>query len=172
MLKGDHVMLRSIFGKKDKRTVEQLFAPLSGNIIELEHVPDPVFSQKLMGEGIAIEPAEGKLVAPIDGHVIQIFHTKHAIGLRSEIGIELLIHIGLETVGLNGNGFDVIVKEGQKIKAGDPLMTFDLKLIKEKAASTISPIIITNSDIVERIERQEVESVIKGSTHIANIHTK
>ncbi|WP_175639678.1 PTS sugar transporter subunit IIA [Metabacillus schmidteae] len=166
-------MLKSIFSKKEKRrTIEVFFAPLSGSLIELENVPDPVFSQKLMGEGIAIEPVEGNVVSPINGQVIQVFHTKHAIGLRSEIGIEWLIHIGLETVGLNGVGFDVQVKEGQKVKVGDPLMTFDLNLIRENAASTISPIIITNSDIVQSIEHLSAENVIKGSTQIANIHLK
>lgn len=165
-------MLRSIFGKKEKRTVEPLYAPLTGNIIELETVPDPVFSQKLLGEGFAIEPVEGIVVAPVDGQVIQIFHTKHAIGLRSEMGIEWLIHVGLETVGMNGIGFDVNVKEGQKVKVGDLLMTFDLPMIREKAASTISPIIMTNSDIVQSIERLSAENAIKGSTHIANVHIK
>lgn len=163
-------MLRSIFGKKEKRTVEALYAPITGTVIELENVPDPVFSKKLMGEGIAIQPAEGIVVAPIDGQVIQVFHTKHAIGLRSESGIEWLIHIGLETVNLNGIGFDVVVKEGQKVKVGDPLMTFDLSMISEKAASTISPIIITNSDIVKNIEYLSNKNVTKGSTHIANLH--
>lgn len=165
-------MLRSIFGKKEKRTVEALYAPITGTVIELENVPDPVFSKKLMGEGIAIQPAEGIVVAPIDGQVIQVFHTKHAIGLRSESGIEWLIHIGLETVNLNGIGFDVVVKEGQKVKVGDPLMTFDLSMISEKAASTISPIIITNSDIVKNIEYLSNKNVTKGSTHIANLHLK
>ncbi|HZH62631.1 MAG TPA: PTS glucose transporter subunit IIA [Metabacillus sp.] len=165
-------MLRSIFGKKEKRTVEALYAPITGSVIELENVPDPVFSQKLMGEGIAIQPSEGKVVAPIDGQVIQVFHTKHAIGLRSDLGIEWLIHIGLETVNLNGLGFDVTVKEGQKVRVGDPLMTFDLSMISEKAASTISPIIITNSDIVKNIEYLSNKNVIKGSTHIVNVHLK
>lgn len=165
-------MLRSIFSKKEKRTVEPFFAPLSGNLIEIEDVPDPVFSQKLMGEGIAIEPVEGKVVSPIDGKVIQVFHTKHAIGLRSEMGIEWLIHVGLETVGLNGVGFDIMAKEGQKVKVGDPLMTFDLQLIRDKAASTISPIIITNSGIIQSIEQLSAKSVKKGFTQIANIHIK
>jgi len=165
-------MLRSIFGKKEKRTVEALYAPITGTVIELENVPDPVFSQKLMGEGIAIQPSEGKVVAPIDGQVIQVFHTKHAIGFRSDLGIEWLIHIGLETVNLNGLGFDVTVKEGQRVRVGDPIMTFDLRMISEKAASTITPIIITNSDIVKNIEYQSSKNVIKGSTHIANVHLK
>src|SRR5687768_14633301 len=99
-------MLKSLFGKKEKVTKEAIFSPLTGRLLDLEEVPDPVFSQKLMGEGMAIEPTEGVVVAPIDGQVVQIFHTKHAIGLRSHSGLELLIHIGLETVSMNGEGFD------------------------------------------------------------------
>lgn len=165
-------MLRSIFGKKEKRTVEPLYAPITGKLVDLEDVPDPVFSQKLMGDGFAIEPSEGKVLSPIDGQVIQVFHTKHAIGLRSQTGIELLIHVGLETVSLNGEGFEIYVREGQKIKFGDELMSFDLSMISEKAASTITPIIITNSDIVQNIERLSEERIIRASTHIANVHLK
>ncbi len=165
-------MLRSIFGKKEKRTVEPLYAPITGKLVDLEDVPDPVFSQKLMGDGFAIEPSEGKVLSPIDGQVIQVFHTKHAIGLRSQTGIELLIHVGLETVSLNGEGFEIYVREGQKIKFGDEIMSFDLSMISERAASTITPIIITNSDIVQNIERLSEERIIRASTHIANVHLK
>ena len=164
------MMLKSLFGKKDKMTEEALFAPLSGKLLSLEDVPDPVFSQKLMGNGIAIEPTEGVIVAPIDGQIVQVFHTKHAIGLRSQSGIEILIHIGLETVTMNGDGFEVHVKEGQKVKVGEPLITADLTLIKEKAASTITPIIITNSDKVEVVNTIVSEgNVTMGSTHILDM---
>jgi PTS system glucose-specific IIA component len=165
-------MLRSIFGKKEKRTVEPLYVPITGKLVDLEDVPDPVFSQKLMGDGFAIEPSEGKVLSPIDGQVIQVFHTKHAIGLRSQTGIELLIHVGLETVSLNGEGFEVYVREGQKLKVGDEIMSFDLSMISEKAASTISPIIITNSDIIQNIERLSEERTLKTSIHIANVYLK
>lgn len=164
------MMFKSLFGKKDIKTEEALFAPLSGKILSLEDVPDPVFSQKLMGNGIAIEPTEGVIVAPIECQVIQVFHTKHAIGLRSQSGIEILIHIGLETVSMNGDGFEVHVKEGQKVKVGEPLITADLTLIKKQAASTITPIIITNSDKVEILNTIVSEgNVTKGSTHILDM---
>lgn len=165
-------MLKSLFGKKEKVTKESIFAPLTGKLLDIEEVPDPVFSQKLMGEGMAIEPTEGLIVAPIDGQVIQVFHTKHAIGLRSQTGLELLIHIGLETVSMNGDGFDVHVKEGQKVKVGDPLITADLSLIREKAASTITPIVITNSDILENITKVSSGNVIKGTSNILDVKVK
>lgn len=167
-------MIKSFFNKKKKVTEESIIAPLTGRLLNLEEVPDPVFSQKLMGEGMAIEPTEGTIVAPIDGQVIQIFHTKHAIGLRSAAtGIELLIHIGLETVNMKGEGFEVHVNEGQKVQVGDKLITANLSLIKEKAASTITPIIITNSDIVDKIDKATTtDDVLKGSSQIFGVQIK
>ena len=126
--------------------IDSVFAPVEGKLVRLEDIPDPTFSQKLMGDGIAIEPTDGKVVSPIDGEVILVSDTKHAIGLKGKSGIELLIHIGLETVALKGEGFDVHVKQGDCVKKGDPLITFDLGIIKEKAKSTVTPVIVTNSD--------------------------
>ncbi|MCJ8006517.1 PTS system trehalose-specific EIIBC component [Lederbergia wuyishanensis] len=137
-----------------------IYAPVSGNVVALKDVPDPTFSQKMMGDGIAIEPTDGKVVAPFDGEVIQIFPTKHAIGLVSDSGLELLIHIGLETVSLNGEGFEAHVKSGDKVKAGDPLVTFDLDFIKEKAKSHVTPIIVTNGDQFEELHKTKEKDVI------------
>ncbi|MFD2046425.1 PTS system trehalose-specific EIIBC component [Ornithinibacillus salinisoli] len=147
-----------------------IYAPISGNIVQLEEVPDPTFSQKMMGDGIAIEPTDGKVVAPFDGEVVQIFPTKHAIGLVSDSGIEVLIHIGLETVALKGEGFETHVRQGDKVKAGEPLVTFDLEFIKEKAKSLVTPIVITNGDQFEGLEKTEekdvvaLDSVLLGTT--------
>jgi len=152
-------MLKKWFRKKE----ETLLAPLTGKIVEIEQVPDPAFSQKLMGDGVAIDPADGIVVSPVNGEVIQFFHTKHAIGIRSETGLELLIHIGLDTVMMNGEGFVGHVKVGDKVKTGDSLLTFDLALIKEKAASTITPIVITNMDAVQSLEKKSLESVQAGT---------
>jgi len=152
-------MLKKWFRKKE----ETLLAPLTGKIVEIEQVPDPAFSQKLMVDGVAIDPADGIVVSPVNGEVIQFFHTKHAIGIRSETGLELLIHIGLDTVMMNGEGFVGHVKVGDKVKAGDSLLTFDLALIKEKAASTITPIVITNMDAVQSLEKKSLESVQAGT---------
>lgn len=165
-------MLKELFSRKSKITEETIIAPISGKLLSLEKVPDPVFSQKLMGDGVAIEPTEGAVVSPVNGEVVQIFHTKHAIGIRSETGLELLIHIGLETVALNGKGFESHVKEGAKVKPGDLLITFDLEWIKENAASIITPIVITNSEIVENVHKEDSEHTIKGQTNMMSVKVK
>lgn len=135
-----------MFKKLFKKSKEQIiYAPLNGDILPLEEVPDPVFSQKMMGEGIAIMPSDGKLVSPINGKVVQIPDTKHAIGLVADDGTEILIHVGLETVALKGKGFDVKVQADDTVKLGDLLMDIDLAFIKEHASSTVTPIIITNN---------------------------
>ncbi|WP_229683263.1 PTS system trehalose-specific EIIBC component [Virgibacillus oceani] len=143
---------------------EEIYAPLSGEIKSLNAVPDPTFSQKMMGDGIAIEPSEGKVVSPLDGEVIQIFPTKHAVGIRGKSGIEVLIHIGLETVSLEGNGFEAHVKQGDHVKIGDPLVTFDLNYIKENAASTITPIVITNGDEFKPLEKTSETKAVAGKS--------
>ncbi|MDQ0254753.1 PTS system glucose-specific IIA component [Evansella vedderi] len=165
-------MLKKLFGKKEVQTEETIVAPITGSVKKLEDVPDPVFSQKMMGDGIAIEPIEGVAVAPVDGEVIQFFHTKHAIGIRSKTGVEILIHVGLETVNMKGEGFTGHVKEGDKVKAGDKLITFDLELIKEKASSTITPIVITNGDILDSVKKLEQAECKKGETPLMETKIK
>ncbi|MEX5671940.1 glucose-specific PTS transporter subunit IIBC [Staphylococcus cohnii species complex 1637] len=124
---------------------ETIYAPLKGRTVPLDEVPDQVFSDKLMGDGLAIYPDNGEVVAPFDGTVELVFPTKHAIGLKSESGVEVLIHFGLETVGLQGEGFTVHVDSGDTIVKGQLLMTVDLDYIKTHAKSDITPIIVTNS---------------------------
>jgi sugar PTS system EIIA component len=165
-------LFNKLFGKKDIKKEETVVAPLTGKIVSIEEVPDPTFSQKMMGDGIAIEPTEGVVVAPVNGEVVQFFHTKHAIGIKSESGAEILIHVGLETVSMNGEGFEGHVKVGDKVKAGDKLLSFDLDLIKEKAASTITPIVITNSDAVESIDKRAASEASKGETSLLQLKMK
>ncbi|KZZ86369.1 PTS sugar transporter subunit IIA [Bacillus sp. SJS] len=166
-------MFKKLFGKKEEISRDEtVYAPMQGKLVPLEEVPDPVFSQKMMGDGAAIIPAEGKVVAPVNGEVIQLFHTKHAIGLRSEIGMELLIHIGLETVSMNGEGFEAHVKEGDKVSVGDLLISCDLGLINEKASSTITPIVITNGDILESVEKADAQETDLGKTKIFEVKAK
>ena len=152
-------MLKKLFGKKE--SVEYIIAPINGKVLDITEVPDPVFSQKMMGEGVAIEPTDGQVVSPIDGEVVSLFPTKHAIGLKTKSGLELLIHIGLETVNLNGEGFESFVQVGDKVKRGDKLISFDIGIIKEKAASTITPIIITNTDEIVESVKKNLEIVAK-----------
>ncbi|MEC5424659.1 PTS system trehalose-specific EIIBC component [Virgibacillus sp. C22-A2] len=151
---------------------EVIYSPLSGSVIQLENVPDPTFSQKLMGDGLAIEPSDGSVLAPIDGEVVQLFPTKHAIGLQSKSGIEVLIHIGLETVSLDGEGFEAHVKQGDKVRVGDPLVTFDLEYIKEKAASHITPIIITNGADFDSFEIVRDDHVTAGESTLFQVKMK
>lgn len=125
---------------------QSIYAPMTGDIIPIAEVPDPTFSEKMMGDGVAIEPKDGEVRAPVDGEIVQLFPTKHAIGIRSQLGVEVLVHIGLETVGLDGQGFEAHVQQGEYVKKGDLLITIDLKYIRKHAESTISPIVITNSN--------------------------
>ncbi|WP_144780705.1 glucose-specific PTS transporter subunit IIBC [Macrococcoides caseolyticum] len=121
-----------------------VYAPITGEVVDLSQVPDQVFSQKLMGDGVAIIPSIGEVVAPFDGVVKMDFPTKHAIGLEDENGLEVLIHFGLETVGLKGNGFEMLVAPGDKITKGQSLLKVDLDYIRANADSDITPIIFTN----------------------------
>ena len=123
-----------------------VYAPIKGKAIALEEVNDGVFSAGMLGKGIGIEPAEGRAVSPVNGTVSVVFDTKHAIGITSDEGIEVLIHIGLDTVQLNGEPFNVHVKVGDKVKVGDLLAEFDMDKIKEAGYKTVTPIIISNTD--------------------------
>ena len=135
-----------------------IVAPIEGNAISLEEVGDGVFSEGMLGKGIAIEPTVGRAVSPVDGTVSTVFETKHAIGLTSDNGAEVLIHIGLDTVKLNGKHFSTYVKAGDKVKAGDLLVEFDIEKIKEAGYPTVTPVIITNTDSYE-----DVKAVAKGA---------
>ncbi|MGF2614337.1 PTS glucose transporter subunit IICBA [Rossellomorea vietnamensis] len=123
---------------------EKFVSPITGEIKDLSEVPDQVFSQKMMGDGFAILPTDGLIVSPVDGKVVNVFPTKHAIGLESKNGKEVLIHVGIDTVKLEGKGFESLIKEGDKVEAGQPLLKVDLDYIKNNAPSTITPIIFTN----------------------------
>ena len=132
------------FFKNKKR--KEILSPLSGECVPLEKVPDEAFSQKMIGDGVAIIPSSGHLVSPVDGTIIQVFDTKHAYTLKSDDGVEILIHIGIDTVKLNGEGFDCKVANGQHLKKGDLISEIDFKFISDKKLSTFTPIIFTNMD--------------------------
>lgn len=136
------------FQEVNEETVD---APLSGHIIPLSDVPDEVFSSGAMGQGVAIEPSDNKLYAPFTGNVVMVAPTKHAIGLRSESGVELLVHIGLDTVKLDGKPFTLHVEDGAKIKKGDLLITFDKEFIQNEGVRITTPLIVTNSHAYKEI---------------------
>ncbi|MFP7495170.1 glucose-specific PTS transporter subunit IIBC [Terribacillus saccharophilus] len=144
---------------QDDPRAQPFVMPMSGTLHSLEGVPDLVFSEKLMGDGFAIEPTDGTVVSPINGEVIHIFPTKHAIGLQADDGREILIHIGLETVNLKGKGFQVFVKEGDRVTMGQKLIEADLTIIAANVPSLLSPIIFTNLHAAEKVVFQEGERV-------------
>lgn len=127
-----------------KKVQEVFYSPIKGEVKDIAETPDTTFAQKMMGDGVVIFPEEGKVYAPCDGSVGFVFNTKHAMGLRSKEGLEILIHVGIDTVNLKGEGFTVHVKDGQEIKQGDLLMEMDLAFIKENAVSIATPIVFTN----------------------------
>ncbi|WP_085991625.1 PTS sugar transporter subunit IIA [Oceanobacillus senegalensis] len=161
-------MFKNLFKKGKKE--EKLVASMNGKVVKLEDVPDPVFNQKMMGEGIAVEPSEGEVFSPVDGKVLQIPDSKHAIGLETDQGTEILLHVGLETVALEGKGFTPNVNVGDKVSAGQSLMTFDLEFIRENASSVITPMVITNSkDIDKEISLAEEPEAKAGETVLITI---
>lgn len=169
-MEGMIIMFKKLFGKKEEpiKTI-QLVAPMTGKAVNLSAVPDPVFSEKMMGDGLAIEPSEGVVVSPIDGEIMQVFPTKHAVGIRAKNGSEILIHIGLETVSLKGEGFETHVKQGDTVQAGEKLVTFDMEIISEKAKSTVTPVIITNTDQAASLKVLTEGNVEKGATPILEV---
>lgn len=154
------------FGKKG----EVLYAPIEGEVIELAKVSDPTFSEEILGKGVAIVPSVGKVYAPIDATVEMVFDTKHAISLKTDSGIEILVHVGLDTVTLKGEPFTEHVAAGDKVKAGDLLLEFDIDAIKNAGLEVVSPVIICNTADYSEIKtitgksvntKDEVMTIIK-----------
>ena len=141
--------------------VVTLTSPLSGEVKDLSTAKDPVFAQGVMGQGVLIEPSEGELVAPVNGTVSVLFPTKHAVGLVSEDGVEILMHIGMDTVSLDGKGFEAHVSQGDKVKAGDKLISFDMSAIKAAGFPVETPVIITNQDNFLPIAEKDLPKAIK-----------
>ena len=142
---------------------EEIKSPMNGTVIPLSEVPDAVFSSEMLGKGFGVEPSEGKAYAPVDGEVTTVFDTKHAIGLMSKHGVELLIHIGMDTVKLNGKGFDVKVKTGDQVKAGDLLAEFDMDFIKGEGYPVTTAVVVTNTDDCEEISEVRTGAATKDT---------
>jgi PTS system, glucose subfamily, IIA component len=145
-----------------------VFSPITGQTVPLSQVNDPTFATEILGKGLAILPEEGKVYAPFDGEVASIFETKHAIGMRADNGLELLIHVGLETVRLNGEYFISHVENGQRVKKGDLMLEFDIQAIQAAGYETVTPVIVSNTAVYSEIlplENQKVKaltSIIKA----------
>lgn len=144
--------LRKEFTAMENRTGDAIFGITSGKILPLKAVNDPIFAEEMMGKGVAIEPDIGEVYAPFDGTVISVFPTKHAISLKSNDGCELLIHVGLDTVKLNGEFLETFIEKDDAIAAGDLIMKFDLEAIKKRGYDPIIPVVILNSDMYETID--------------------
>ena len=158
-----------LFGSKDKKAVDvEIYAPLSGEIVNIEDVPDVVFSEKIVGDGIAIRPTGNKLVAPVDGVVGKIFETNHAFSMESKEGVELFVHFGIDTVELKGEGFTRIAEEGQTVKVGEPIIKFDLATLEAKAKSVLTPVVISNMDEIANLEKRS-GSVVEGETVVLTL---
>lgn len=152
------------FLKKDLKLV----AAVDGKTIDLANVPDPVFAQKMAGDGVAIDTTGNVVVAPCDGELSLIFKTNHAFAMTLDNGIELLVHIGIDTVSLDGKGFKRLTEAGQKVKAGTPIIEIDRAVIEEAGLSLITPVLITNPDSVKSITPVVGETVKAGVDTIVN----
>ena len=139
-----------------------LYSHMNGTVVKLEDVEDEVFSQKILGEGAAVEPSEGKLYAPCDGKIDSVFDTKHAVNMVSDDGVEILLHIGIDTVKLGGQYFEAHVSDGQEVKKGELLISFDIDKIKAAGYKVTTPLIIGNTDDYASVEPVAQNSVSAG----------
>ncbi|AGH81362.1 PTS system glucose-specific transporter [Psychromonas sp. CNPT3] len=144
---------KAMSGNTSTEQTIDIIAPLSGEIVAIEDVPDVVFAEKIVGDGIAIRPTGNKMVAPCDGEIGKIFETNHAFSIESDSGVELFVHFGIDTVELKGEGFTRIAQEGQKVKAGDTIIEFDLEFLKANAKSILTPVVISNMDELKELQK-------------------
>ncbi|KXU00253.1 PTS transporter subunit IIBC [Streptococcus mitis] len=151
-----------------KGLTEEVYSVADGQVVALEQVKDPVFAQKMMGDGFAVEPANGNIVSPVSGTVSSIFPTKHALGIVTEAGLEVLVHIGLDTVSLEGKPFTVHVAEGQKVSAGDLLVTADLDAIRAAGRETSTVVVFTNGDAIKSVKLEKTGS-LAAKTAVAKV---
>ena len=151
---------------KEEVKTFKLVAPITGKSLPLSETPDPVFAQKMAGDGLAMLPEADVVVAPADGELSLVFNTKHAFAMTLENGVELLVHIGIETVTLNGEGFEQLAEAGTKVKAGDPIIKIDREFIKSKGLPLTTPVLITNPDILKSITPVENVATVAGETTV------
>lgn len=165
-------MMFDLFKKKSPKNIE-VMSPLNGKAVPLAEVPDEAFAAGHMGEGIAIEPSEGRLVAPFDGTVAHVIKSKHAVMLEEKSsGLQFLFHIGINTVGLKGEGFTTHVSTGDKVKAGQTLVEFDMEAIKAAGYPVITPIIVTNAEELGATVEVHTGEVTAGSSQVLAIELK
>ena len=154
------------------KTVEALVSPITGDIVALEQGPDEAFASKAGGDGVAVKPTDKIVVAPAAGTVVKIFNTNHAFCLETENGAEIVVHMGIDTVALNGQGFKRLVEEGAEVKAGQPILELDLEFLNANARSMISPVVCSNSDDYSALVIQATGKVVAGQTPLYEIKGK
>ena len=162
--------LFDIFKKKEK-TIVTIYSPINGKVIELKEVPDEAFAQKMVGDGCAIEPDKGSICSPIEGQLMNIFPTNYAIIFETIDGLEMIVHFGIDTVKLEGKGFQKLREPGP-IKVGDEIVKYNLDEIKDNVPSTRSPIIINNMEKVEKIEVLSLGKIVKIGEPIMKVTLK
>ena len=151
-----------------KRKPREIKAPIDGMLIPIEEVDDEVFSAKMAGDGIAIMPVGDTFAAPIDGVITKIFSTNHAFSIKNKQDLEVLVHIGLETVALKGEGFERLAQEGDEVKVGDPIIKVDLDYIKANAKDIVTPILVTDESKFDEIDKND--NVVKSGDLIMEVN--
>lgn len=149
-----------------------IVAPISGKTVDITTVPDAVFAEKMAGDGLAIDPTGDTVVAPADGELTMLFGTKHAFGMTLDKGVQILVHIGLDTVSLNGEGFTALKNQGDMVKKGDPIVKIDRELILSKGLSLITPVIFTDMDVLKSFEAHVGLDVTAGETAVLTYKAK
>lgn len=153
------------FKKKEESSKEfKLVAPLSGKMLSIDKVPDEVFSTKMLGDGVAIEPTSNVAVAPCEGVLSFVAETKHAYVVTAESGLEVMVHIGLDTVNLKGEGFKQLQNQGSHVQAGEPVIECTMSVLKTHELPAVTPIVLTNQDQVATMSVQSVDDVVAGET--------
>ncbi len=160
-----------MFNFLNKKKMGYIISPQTGRIISIRGIPDEVFSEKILGDGAAVIPSEDDIVSPVNGEIVQVADTGHAFCIRSDDGVEILIHVGVDTIGLKGRGFKSFVSAGQKVKAGDLIGRADIKLIEQSGYPTHTAILITNMHDIEDINLME-GSAEAGKTNIISYSKK
>lgn len=150
------------FLKKKESAGIVLVSPAKGTVVSLKQVNDPTFSEEMLGKGVAVIPTEGKIYAPADGEISLLFDTLHAVSMTTTDGVELLIHVGLDTVKLKGDGFVAHVATGDRVKKGDLLLSVDLELLKASGYDTVTPMVVCNSDDYAEVKTEDLTEVEPG----------
>ena len=161
-----------MFNILKNKKITQLLAPISGQIIPIEEIPDEAFAQKIVGDGIGIDPISEFVLAPCDGHIGKIFRSNHGFSLISKTGLEIFVHYGVDTVKFEGKGFKRIAVEGAEVKAGDKILKADLDFLKKNAKSVITLVIISNMDELRTFRVSEARDVVAGETVIIEAAVK